>query len=184
MSKKILIIKGSGRKNGYTNRICDEIVDFLKDEEAVIFDTYAENFSACNGCNFCETNGRCINTDLDAFYKSFEECDEIIFLSPVYNGSFPGPLKSLIDRFQVYYTTFYHNNKIQPIKKRRRAWFVASSGRAGTESFAYMQSQLKCAFTILNVEMVESFLCPYTDTCADYLSVVDNIKRSLSNDQR
>lgn len=179
MSKKILIIKGSGRKNGYTNRICDEIVDFLKDEEAVIFDTYAENFSACNGCNFCEASGRCINTDLDAFYKSFEECDEIIFLSPVYNGTFSGPLKSLIDRFQVYYTSFYHNNKKQPIEKKRLAYLVVASGRGGEKAFEYMQSQLKCAFTILNVEMKEAFLCPYTDSGADCSGVIEEIKRSL-----
>lgn len=179
MSKKYLIIKGSGRERGCTNTICRELEEFLCDEAVTVFDTYGEQFKACNGCNFCEENGKCVNRDLDEFYKAFEECDRVVFLSPVYNGTFPGPLKNLIDRFQVYYTSFYHNGKVQPIKKRREAFFIVSSGRDGEKAFRYMQGQLKCAFTILNMEMKEAFLCAHTDKGEDYFPVIDEIKRSL-----
>ncbi len=179
MTKKYLIIKGSGRKDGCTNTVCKEIVDFLSDDEITIFDTYNEQIKACNGCNFCEENGRCVNRDLDEFYKVFEDCDRIIFLSPVYNGTFSAPLKSLIDRFQVYYTTFYKNGKVQPIAKKREAFLVVSAGRDGEKSFEYMNSQLKCAFTILNIEMKKTFLCAHTDRGDDFSSVIDDIKRSL-----
>lgn len=179
MRKKYLIIKGSGRKQGCTNTICDELLKVLQGDEVFVFDTYKEQFSPCNGCNFCEQNGKCVNRDLDFFYKSFEECDRVIFLSPVYNGTFPAPMKSLIDRFQVYYTTFYHNGKIQPIRKRREAYLVVASGRGGEEAFSYMSAQLRCAFTILNVEMKQAFLCAHTDIGADFTPVIDEIKRSL-----
>lgn len=179
MSKKYLIIKGSGRKNGCTNKVCEEILDTLKGEEVVIFDTYKEQFLPCNGCNFCEENGKCVNGDLDFFRKEFEECDTVLFFSPVYNGTFPAPLKSLIDRFQVYYTSFYRNKKTQPIKKRREAFIVIASGRDGEDAFRYMKAQLMCAFTILNVEMKQAFLCADTDSGKDYSHIVDEIKRSL-----
>lgn len=182
MNKKYLLVKGSGRKNGFTNRICNEVIDFLGAENVIVFDTYGESFSPCDGCNFCEKNGKCVKNDLVEFYNAFESCDGIIFFSPVYNGTFSAPLKSLVDRFQVYYTSFYHNNKTQPIKKRRKAWFVAASGRDGKVSFEYMRSQLSCAFTILNVELVDSFLCAHTDSGeSDIVSVTEGLKRSLSN---
>jgi multimeric flavodoxin WrbA len=180
MSKKYLIIKGSARKNGYTNKVCNEITELLKGEHITIFDTYEETFLPCTGCNYCENNGKCVNRDLDAFYEAFESCDAVVFLSPVYNGSFSAPLKSLIDRFQVYYTSFYHNNKTQPIKKRREAIFVAASGRSGEKAFEYMKSQLECAFTILNVKMINSFLCANTDAYSDCSDVIDEIKKEFT----
>lgn len=182
MNKKYLIINGSGRKNGVTNMLCDRLVTFLGEENVTVFDTYKEEFLPCNGCDFCSKHGKCVNDDLKDFFTTFEECDRIIFLSPVFNGNFPGPLKSLIDRFQVYYTGFYRNNKRQVIKKSRQAWFVAASGQEDNEAFEYMQKQLKRAFTILNIEMVESFLCAKTDYQNDYQSVAQDLKRSLNND--
>lgn len=179
MSEKYLIIKGSGRADGCTNTICRELQDFLKNECVEIFDTYAEKFVACDGCNFCEENGKCVHRDLDRFYKQFEECDIIIFLSPVYNGTFSAPLKSLIDRFQLYYTSFYHNGKVQAIKKHREAYLVIASGRGGEKAFDYMKSQLQCAFTILNIDLKQAFLCAYTDRGDDFSPVIDEIKRSL-----
>ncbi len=179
MNKKYLIIKGSGREKGYTNMLCNELVDILEGDEVEIFDTYSANIIPCNGCDYCSCSGVCINRDLDGFYKSFEECDTVIFLSPVYNGSFSAPMKSLIDRFQVYYTSFYENNKTQPIKKKRTAYLIGAAGRDGTASFEYMKNQLKCAFTILNVELKGSFLCSHTDTQPDFEGVSQQIKRSL-----
>ena len=179
MSKKYLIIKGSGRENGCTNTVCRELEAFLENEDVVVFDTFREIFAPCNGCNFCEENGRCAHRDLDEFYKQFEECDRVIFLTPVYNGTFPAPLKSLVDRFQVYYTIFYHNGKVQPIKKKREAYLVVSSGRDGESAFNYMKGQLECAFTILNIRLEGTFLCHYTDRGEDFSSVIDDIKRSL-----
>ncbi len=180
MSKKYLIIKGSGRSKGYTNMLCHELVDFLKDQEVEVFDTYNANIIPCNGCDYCRCSGVCINRDLDGFYKSFEECDVVIFLSPIYNGTFSAPLKSLIDRFQVYYTSFYENGKIQPIRKKRVAYLVGAAGRAGNVAFGYMESQLKCAFTILNMELKASFLCSNTDTEPNFDIVLNQMKRSLS----
>ena len=181
MNKKYLIIKASARENGYTNKLCGELVEMLGEENVQVFNTYKESFNPCNGCNYCQQHGACANRDLDVFYTSFEQCDVVIFLSPVYNGTFSAPLKSLIDRFQVYYTTFYENNKIQPISKKRTSYFIAASGRDGSVAFEYMKNQLRCAFTILNIELKGAFLCSNTDTQSNYENVSDQIKRSLKS---
>ena len=91
----------------------------------------------------------------------------IIVSSPVYNGTFTAPVKAIIDRFQFYYTSFYKNGKVQAIKKHRKALLVAAAGRSGVEALGYMEKQLKCAFTILNMELAGSVLCSDTDTDPD-----------------
>lgn len=181
--KKVLIIKGSARKNGYTNRLCDSVAEYLADCEIKVFDAYAESFLPCDGCNYCEKNGKCKNRDLDAFFKSFEEADLIIIASPIYNGTFTAPVKALIDRFQVYYTGFYANAKTQQINKRRKAYFIASSGRDGVKSFEFMKWQLSCAFSILNIEFSGSVLCSHTDTQPKFNQAVEELKRSFADEQ-
>lgn len=186
MNKKLLVIKGSSRKDSFTNCLFKEAVSEFSDTETIVFDACSEKFSFCNGCNFCESNGKCIHRDLDEFYNEFENADVIIFASPIYNGGFVAPVKALIDRFQVYYSSFYKNNKVQPIKKRRKCILLAAAGRKGEEALKDMEKNLKCAFTILNAELAGSVLCAYTDTDPQYENALKELKmvlkRSLSDE--
>ncbi len=186
MSKKILVIKGSCRKNSITNCIWQEAVNSAEDIEISVFDAFSKDFAFCNGCNLCEENGRCVHRDLDAFFREFENADVVLFSSPVYNGGFSAPVKALIDRFQVYYTSFYKNEKTQPIKKKRKGILLVASGRSGVVATEDMQKNLKCAFTILNMELAGTVLCANTDTVPRYEKAIDELKtllkRSLSDE--
>ena len=186
MNKKLLVIKGSSRKDSFTNLLWQEAVKEFSDTETIVFDACLEKFSFCNGCNFCENNGKCVHRDLDGFYNNFENADVIIFASPIYNGGFSAPMKALIDRFQVYYTSFYKNNKLQPIKKYRKGILLVAAGRKGEEALADMEKNLKCAFTILNAELTGSVLCAYTDSDPQYENALKELKmvlkRSLSDE--
>lgn len=186
MSKKILMIKGSCRKDSFTNRIFNEAIRDFPDTEITVFDTFSEKFSFCSGCNYCGNNGRCVYRDLDRFNELFENADVVVFGAPIYNGGFSAPLKALIDRFQVYYTSFYKNGKVQPIKKHRECVLLAAAGRTGEEALKDMEKNLKCAFTILNAELIGSVLCSHTDTLPDYEKALNDFKmilrRSLSDE--
>ena len=186
MRRKILIVKGSCRKGSITNSIWKEAVKDINNIDVDIFDACSENFAFCNGCNYCEANGKCVHRDLDEFFNVFETADIILFSSPVYNGSFSAPVKALIDRFQVYYTTFYKNGKMQPIKKRRKGILLVAAGRNGENAAADMEKNLKCAFTILNMELAGSVLCSHTDVEPDYEKALNELKmilkRSLSDE--
>ena len=181
-AKRVLIIKGSERNGSFTNRLCHEAEELLAGCQIEVFDAYKEHFAFCNGCNFCEANGRCVHDDLNAFFESFENADLIIFSSPVYNGTFAAPVKALIDRFQCYYTTFYANGKVQPIKKRRKAILISAAGRDGEKCIDFMKWQLKCAFSILNIELIETVLCSYTDTTPRYEMASEILRRSLADE--
>ncbi len=186
MRKKILFIKGSCRKGSITNSIWQEAIKNINNIDVDIFDAYAESFAFCNGCNYCEANGKCVHRDLDEFFNKFETADIVLFSSPVYNGGFSAPVKALIDRFQVYYTSFYKNAKTQSIKKHRKGILLVAAGRNGENAIAEMEKNLKCAFTILNMESAGSVLCSYTDTVPDYEKALNELKmilkRSLSDE--
>lgn len=186
MNKNILFIKGSCRKGSYTNRLWEDAKKEFADVAITVFDPFSRRFEFCNGCNYCEENGRCIHRDLDDFLRSFESADVVVFASPVYNGSYSAPVKALIDRFQVYYTAFYKKGKVQPIKKRRKCILLSAAGRKGEAGFEAMKRDLKCALTVLNGELTGSVLCAYTDTAPNYGEALEELKlilkRSLSNE--
>lgn len=181
-AKRVLIIKGSERSGSFTNSLCLEAQELLADCQIDVFDACKERFAFCNGCNFCESHDRCVHDDLSSFFESFENADLIIFSSPVYNGTFTAPIKALIDRFQVYYTSFYRNGKVQPIKKRRKAILIAAAGRDGEKCIDFMKWQLKCAFSILNIELLGTVLCSYTDTTPRYDAASEILRRSLADE--
>ncbi len=186
MKKKILIIKGSCRNGSVTNSIWQEAIKDIDNVDVDIFNACSEKFAFCDGCNYCEANGKCVHRDLDEFFNLFENADIILFSSPVYNGSFSAPLKALIDRFQVYYTSFYKNGKTQAIKKHRKGILLVAAGRSGENALADMEKNLKCAFTILNMESVGSVLCSRTDTVPNCEKAINELKmilkRSLSDE--
>lgn len=187
MSKSILFVTGSPREDGYTNKLAFELMRAFPFEEKHLTDTYELNCVPCTGCNACEETGKCVYRDLDYSFDVMEKADVVVFISPVYNGGFPAPLKAYVDRFQVYYTTFYKNGKRQPIEKRRKGIFISVSGRDGVKASQYMADSLKCAFSILNMEFAGSAHCGYTDTCADFDNAlkdsIELLKRSLFDEK-
>ncbi|MBR6552062.1 MAG: flavodoxin family protein [Clostridia bacterium] len=176
-NKKVLIIDGSGRQNGYTKKQIEYFKSICGCENIVTYELFKEKFEFCNGCNYCEENGKCRHRDLDEFFKEFETADFIVFASPLYNGTFSAPLKALIDRFQFYYTYFYKNNKTQKIKKNRKAVLLVSSGRDGQKWLSIMEEQLKFACSILNIEFIGSALCNYTDTTSQIEKAKEEITK-------
>lgn len=175
----LLIIDGASRIDGYTKKQIEILKQNIKYENITLFECFKNKFEFCDGCNYCEKNEKCKHRDLDIFFESFEKADLIVFASPIYNGTFSAPLKALLDRFQVYYTCFYKNNKTQKIRKRRKAVLLASSGRVGEKWLDIMNEQLKFACSVLNIEFVGSALCNFTDTEANLKKAKNEIKNIL-----
>ncbi len=185
--KKLLVIKGSSRKNGITNTFIDRMSQLLTDTQCVFFDSFARDFHSCIGCDKCKTLEKCVFSDLDDFFEDFTSADVIVFASPVYNGFFTAPVKGLLDRLQLYFNLFYKYEKKQYIEKKRKIILLGASGRDGAEEFAYMERLLKRAFTVLNGEMYGSVLCKNTDTETDFENEFSEfmllLKRSLKDEE-
>lgn len=160
---KVLCIEGFSNENGNTKALLDEFLREYKNAEIIKYNTYKESPKPCYGCGFCKENEKCVYSDLQNFFILFETADIIIVASPIYNLSFPAPLKALIDRLQPYYESYYKYGKIQKIKKRREAYFLAAAGRDGEKAFNIMRRQLKNAFSITNIEYKGDKLHANTD---------------------
>ncbi len=173
---KILIIKGYARENGYTKKLTESFVSCFNNAEVMLFDTFAEKFAFCDGCNFCEENEKCKYDDLDGFREKFENADVVVFASPLYNGFFSAPLKALSDRMQVYYSYFYKHNKNALVKKTRKAVLISSSGRDGKTGFSDMEKNLKYICSVTNQKYIGGAYIPYTDTAPDTEKALESVK--------
>ena len=62
----------------------------------------------CTGCWTCwwKTPGKCIQHDLDDFYRSYLNSDKAIFIAKLENGFISGNMKSLFDRMIPHFLPY------------------------------------------------------------------------------
>jgi multimeric flavodoxin WrbA len=102
---RALIINGSGRKDGYTSRLCESFTEGLETEGVgcdVVF-PYDMNIGHCTGCGLCKEGTCVISDDMDRIYPLLEKCDILVLATPI---RFSGPssiIKTVLDRSQPYW---------------------------------------------------------------------------------
>jgi multimeric flavodoxin WrbA len=101
MSKKILILSSSPRKNGNSSMLCDEFmrgaVDAGNQAEKVVLAEKKINY--CTGCYACHENGKCVQKDdMVAILDSMVAADAIVLATPVYFYTMCAQMKTVIDR--------------------------------------------------------------------------------------
>ena len=148
-SPKTLILYGSPRKGGS----CAKVLAMLKerlDGDVAVIDSYARNVIPCDDCRGCYTHDGCVKRDMTDIYEVLEQADRLVFVTPVYNRSFPAPLKAIVDRLQCYWAKRFIRGVKPPIEKPKTALLitVCGSDRDDGECLLY---QLEPQFTILHV---------------------------------
>lgn len=102
MSKKILILSGSPRRNGNSDTLCIEFMKGALDagHEVGKINVAQKNIAPCRGCYFCARhNGKCVqNDDMAEVLEKMIEADVLVLASPVYFYSISAQLKAVIDR--------------------------------------------------------------------------------------
>lgn len=103
MSKKILILNGSPRKNGNTASLCDEFVKGAESAGHTVnrFDLRAMDIHGCIGClkGGKDPSSPCVQKDdMEKVYPAFQEADIVVLASPMYYWSFTSQLKAAFDR--------------------------------------------------------------------------------------
>ena len=105
---KVLIINGSPRQGGNTERLLQEVTGVF-DKEGVEYEIYsigAKDIRGCMACGYCKENGSCVfNDDVVMLNKKLEEADGLVVASPVYFASANGSLISLLDR--MFYSALF-----------------------------------------------------------------------------
>ena len=102
MSKKIVVITGSPRKNGNSFAMTDA---FIKTAEAkghtiTRFDSAFKKVGGCRACETCFSTGKActFDDDFNTIAPAILEADVIVFTMPVYWYSIPAQIKGVIDR--------------------------------------------------------------------------------------
>ena len=102
MSKKILVITGSPRKNGNSFAMTDAFIRAAeaKGHTVTRFDAAMMKIGGCRACETCYSTGKAcsFDDDFNTIAPAILEADAIVFTMPVYWYSIPAQIKGVIDR--------------------------------------------------------------------------------------
>ncbi len=103
MSKNILVITGSPRKNGNSFAMTDAfiIAAKAKGHSVTRFDAALnKKIGGCHACETCFKSGKAcsFDDDFNMVAPLIEKADAIVFTMPVYWYSIPAQIKGVIDR--------------------------------------------------------------------------------------
>ncbi len=94
----------------------------------------------CVACEACAGSGQCrLSDEMDRVYAAVREHAGLVVAAPIYFAGLPGPLKSVVDRFQSAWSAKYRLGK---------PWFLPEDGRRGfflAVSAATRQAWYDCA---------------------------------------
>ena len=111
MSKKVLIINTSLRKNSNSEALAKAFADGAaasgNDVEAVTL--AGKSIAFCKGCLACQKLGHCvINDDAIELTEKMRLADVIVFSTPIYYYEMSSQMKTLLDRANSLYSSDYH----------------------------------------------------------------------------
>lgn len=161
----ICILKGSPNKNGFTEHILNAFLENFPDASTEIFDAYTVNAKPCIDCKFCSKTFGCASKDLDDFFKSYESCDIFVAAFPIYFLSLPAPMKSILDRFQKYFSARFSLEIKKPVEKERIGVLISSCGSKDETGFSVILKQWKMAFSVSGIKNIETICVSDTDSC-------------------
>ena len=102
MSKKIVVITGSPRKNGNSFAMPDAFIQAAeaKGHTVTRFDAAMKNVGGCHACETCFKTGKAcsFDDDFNTVAPAILEADAIVFTMPVYWYSIPAQIKGVIDK--------------------------------------------------------------------------------------
>ena len=134
MSKKVLILSGSPRKDGNSDMLCNEFMRGAAESgnEVEKIRVAEKKIGFCTGCYACRNTGVCaIKDDMDEVMQKLIDADVIVLASPVYFYSIDAQLKALIDRTVCRWTEV----------KDKEFYYIMTAADSGIES---METTLAC----------------------------------------
>jgi multimeric flavodoxin WrbA len=103
MSQNIVVLSGSPRKGGNTNRLTEACIDGAKaaGKKVTLFRVAALKIGGCLGCGHCfKAQGNCVQKDdMQPILDALRKADALVLASPVYYFGITAQLKLVIDRF-------------------------------------------------------------------------------------
>lgn len=174
---KTLVLFGSAREDGHTKDMLDILLQDLKGEIDII-DAYRTVVEPCRDCRYCwHKRGCSIKDGMQEIYKKVDEADNIILAAPMYFHTVPGPMKVLIDRFQVYWAGEVRKDRPEKYTKKGVILMVGGA-RPFTNQFLAGEIVLKGLLHDLAADCVGIVTFPDSDrqVVSENEELTDNIR--------
>ena len=182
---KTLILNGSPRPAGNTVTLIRELKKHLEGEVVEVSAFYS-NIAPCVDCRGCWKTARCVvDDDMRVIYE--DDFDNVVVAAPVYYGTLPGSVLSLMSRLQPWHAATYFLN--EPLVQRpKKAAAILTAGGKGNQERAF--HHLRAMFRMLNAGGFEEHLVcsANTDTIpagddAEAMEQVRSLARWLNSDE-
>lgn len=103
MSKKIVILNGSPRKNGNTSALVKAFTEGAENAGNTVTTFFLDsmNIHGCKGCFGGHSNQACPcvqQDDMSKIYPVVKDCDVIVLATPLYYWNMSGQIRTAIDR--------------------------------------------------------------------------------------
>lgn len=137
-SPNLLVLAGSPRKNGNTDRLLKPVLEAarLAGANTEVIRVQEHNITPCLGCNACSKTGHCIiKDDMTHIYPKIEAADRLLLASPMYFYSMSAWLKGAIDRFQPFWARKYVLKQPRDTEKERWGAFLSVGATKGQRLF-------------------------------------------------
>lgn len=173
MGKKVIGLLGSPLSDGNTAKLLDRALKGAEDAGCTVekIEVAGLDFEACSEMLFCKDHETCImDDDMQQLYPKFKEMDLLIIATPVMTMGIPGKLKSMMDRFQVFFMAKYMRKKPLIPKERRaerKGLFICISGMKIPEVFLGAKLTAKAFFDIIDCQYTDELLISDMDTIRD-----------------
>lgn len=158
---KTLIINGSPREHGNTVALLEEMKKHLKGE-VVELSAFRSDIAPCVDCRGCWETAKCVvQDDMQVIYDDDFDC--VVLASPVYFGTLPGQVLSLMSRFQPWHcATFFLKQPL--VQREKKAAVILTAGGKGNAERA--QHHIRAMMRMLNAKGFEDHIVvsPNTDT--------------------
>ena len=144
MSNNIVVLSGSPRKNGNTDRLVSAFIEGAESEGKAVslFRVADMKISGCLGCNHCfEEKGVCVQKDdMGQILDALRKADAIVLASPVYYWAVSAQLKLAIDRTYALISD-------KPPIKRAALLMTCGDGKTETADSALKMFSSICSFS-------------------------------------
>lgn len=138
MSKKILILSTSPRKNSNSDTLAEEFAKGARESghEVEKISLIGKEIQFCRGCLACQKTKRCvIHDDADTIVQEkMLHADVLVFATPIYYYEMSGQMKTLLDRANPLYPSDY---------AFRDVYFIAAAAEDGDEVWTRAASGLE-----------------------------------------
>lgn len=153
---------GSPKKDGFTASLLNKFLGTLIDYDVEIINSYEEKINPCIDCGLCKDKNICCFDDFEKIDKLLNSADLLIVATPVYNLSFPAPLKAIFDRMQRYFYSSFSTNKTKDVEYKK-AVLILTCGSENEDGITVIKKQLKLIFSILNAKIQFEVIRKNTD---------------------